>query len=201
MTRRTEKETPGGVTGAAPSLGETSLLAGSAAAPPTSGGTAFPQGGTAFQATLAAVLQAVPRVVEHVHAAERAALCLAHRERLAAVAADLDAASADLEGRLDGQGRSLLNVRRGWVKGLRARLRPPAGPPTPGQPGWWVALMAAIGALDEAAARIGALVRSQHAEAPAATLAHAVVARLDRHRDGLIAEAERWSRAEDGLAA
>ena len=155
-----------------------------------------PASGTSFQATLAAVLQAAPRVIDRVREAERAALSLAQRERLAEVAADLEAVASSLQSRLDAQGHCLLGRKRGWIAALRARFhrapRPAPGLRPPGQMGWLFALSAAVEALDEAAMRLQELVAGQPAGTPAAALGREFALRLGGHRDRLLAEADRW---------
>jgi hypothetical protein len=149
-----------------------------------------PPAGVAVQATLAAAIQALGRAARRVRTAEDAALSLAQRERLAAVASDLEGAASELQPRLDPQGLCLMERRAGWAARLRARFQPAEEAP---HAPWAEALADAVAALDEAAGRMAA--RGACASAEAAVLARAVGRRLRAHRDALLHEAGRWSLA------
>jgi hypothetical protein len=151
---------------------------------------------TAFQAVLVAVAHAVQRAAESVQAAEASALNLAQQQKVAAVAEDLAATAEALRAALNAQGRCLLDGRpslRDKVKEARVRVRESFVPrKEPGAASWWFALSEAVEALDDAAAQVDALADAQPAGAPAAALGREVAARLDAHRQALLAEAERW---------
>jgi hypothetical protein len=152
--------------------------------------------GTAFQAVLVALTRAVARAAERVRAAEEAALNLAQRQKVAAVADDLAATTAALEESLTAQGRCLLDGRRSLrerVQEAREKVRASLGArPEPGAASWWFALSEAVEALDDATAQVTALADAQPAGDPAAALGTEVAVHLQAHRETLLAEADRW---------
>ncbi|HLT48004.1 MAG TPA: hypothetical protein VK002_12295 [Rubricoccaceae bacterium] len=143
-----------------------------------------------------ALAQTLQRAVTRVRATEEAALNLAQRQKVAAVADDLAATEAALKDALNAQGRCLLDGRRSLrekVKDASEKVRASlAQKPEPGAVSWWFALSEAVEALDEAAEQVAALAETQPAGAPAAALGREVVAQLDAHREALLTEAERW---------
>ncbi len=151
---------------------------------------------TAFQSVLVALSHAVARAAERVRAAEEAALSLAQRQKVAAVAEDLAHTTEALQGALSVQGRCLLGEHRSLrtrVKEAGERVRLSLSPkPEPNAASWWFALSEAVAALDEAGARIEALAAAQPSGSPGCAVGSEVGARLDAHRETLLTETERW---------
>lgn len=151
---------------------------------------------TAFQAVLVALTRAVQRAIVRVRAAEASALNLAQQQKVAGVADDLTATAESLQEALNDQGRCLLDARRSLrekVKEASEKVRASLTPAQePAAASWWFALSEAVEALDGAAEQANDLAEAQPTGAPAANLAHEVVAHLDAHRETLLAEAGRW---------
>ena len=157
-----------------------------------------------FQALLAAAAAAVGRTAGPVRDAEAAALNLAQRRHVAAVAADLDAVVAGLAAGVSAEGRCLAPPRRRPADAVRAVLRPTPGwlprlrdraalLTTDGPPArtWVSAAAAAVEALGQTAEHVATLAAAQPAPSSARDLGERVAAHLRAHRDALLADVAR----------
>ena len=169
------------------------------------------ESGAAFQSLLAASLDALGRLGDHVRAAERAALCLSQQEHAAAIAADLDAAQralksglADEAHCLSAAGPSLPDALRGLLRPDRQRLadaaravrgalrRPAPEASSEDAPADWFAATAhAVEALGETAEHLDALATAQPDASASRELGAAVAAFLRRSRDTLLSDIAR----------
>ena len=157
-----------------------------------------------FQALLAAASAAVGRTAGPVAEAEAAALNLAQRSHLAAVAADLDAVVAGLGAGVSAEGRCLAPRRRRPGDAVRAVLRPAPGwlprlrdraagltAEAPPARTWVSAAAAAVEALGRSAEHVATLAAAQPGPSSARDLGERVAARLRAHRDTLLADVAR----------
>lgn len=159
----------------------------------------------AFQSMLAAVIASVTPVAAPLREAEAAALNLAQRQHVAAVAADLDAVVAALDAGVSDEARCLAPGRRTAAEVVRAVLRPAPGwlprlreraaelalaTPPPSRP-WIASTTAAVEALGQTAEHVATLGQNQPAASSARRLGDAVAARLRVHRGTLLADVAR----------
>lgn len=157
-----------------------------------------------FQALLAAAAEAAARVAGPVREAEAAALNLAQRQHVAAVAADLDAVVGALRGSLSPEAQCLVRRRRpadvvravlrpapGWLPRLRERAAELALPSVPPTRTWVSAAAAAVEALGQTAEHVATLAAAQPAASSARFLGDRVAARLRAHRDTLLGDVAR----------
>ena len=153
-----------------------------------------------FQALLAAASAAARALLAPVRAAEDAALSLRQRERLGAVAADLEALVVALEAGVSDEARclgrrrpvevarALLRPAPGWLPRLRERAADrPSGP----RPTWLAAAAAAVEALGQTADHLATLAAAQRPRSAARDLGDRVAARLRDHRDAVLADVAR----------
>jgi hypothetical protein len=143
----------------------------------------------AFQCTLAAARRAVGDALNRELELEQAAPSLAHRERLAGLRAELQAAAEELQAASTPQAHVLLESRRD----VRSMLRRILGSrPAPGSVvAWSEALEAAVDALEEGAVRLESLACGQPVDAPARALAEAAAELLGHHHAQLQGHAAR----------
>lgn len=156
----------------------------------------------AFQSLLAATIETVTETAVAVRAASDAAISLAQKTHVAAVADGLDAVVGALRGGLSEQGLALTTHRRGPAEVLRDLIRPANGwRPRLGAfgeprvasapPSWSTAMATATDALAEAAAYTATLAAAQPDRSSARILGEGVAARLGHDRDVLLDEAAR----------
>ena len=157
-----------------------------------------------FQALLAATAGAVRALAAPVAEAEAAALNLAQRQRVAAVAADLGALGDALGAGVTAEGRCLsprrtpadrvravLRPAPGWLPRLRERAADLAGPQAPPARTWVSAAAAAVEALGQTATHLATLAAAQPADSSARALGDRVAARLRLHHDAVLADVAR----------
>lgn len=142
--------------------------------------------GCAFQSTLAAAVQSLQRASAEERGAQDAAISLAQRDRLAALAAELDDARVTLADALDAQGRALIPVPTPRERLLRLVKRPDRTPSA-----WRTRLHGAAHVVAESAASMERIVTGQSPHTPARQLGEAVASLLAEHRDRLQAETAR----------
>lgn len=160
--------------------------------------------GAAYQALLAATLEALSRLRAEVQQARDAALTLAQREHAGAVADGLATTAAALredlaEGRacLDARPQTIPDALRGLLQPRRGALRDAAATvrealrPEEASPDWFSATAGAVGALGAAATHLDGLAGAQPDGSAARELARRVAAFLERSRDVLLSDVAR----------
>ncbi|WP_412069024.1 hypothetical protein [Rubrivirga sp. IMCC43871] len=156
----------------------------------------------AFQSLLAAAACAVRETRVPVVQARDAALSAGQRDRLAAVATDLDGVVVALDAGVSAQARCLdrrrpadlaravLRPAPGWLPRLRERAAEAAGRPGP-SPTWLAAASAAVEALGQSADHLATLAAAQPAPSSARALGDRVAAHLRDARDAVLADVAR----------
>lgn len=145
-------------------------------------------GSAAFQSVVVAIAQALDHALKLEYRAAEAAISLAQREKLEYMVKELRQTVIALEEALNEKGQRL----------LQSSVRPVAVEDSEFEPGensesdWWFAISEAIQGLRDDTDRIRSLVKGQVKGTPMRQLAAITVRLLQRHRNDLLIEAERW---------
>lgn len=145
-------------------------------------------GGTAFQSVVVAIAQALDDALQLEYEAAEAAISLAQRDKLQGMVSELQETAVALQGALNEKGHQLLRCTAG-SKSLSAEGFEPG---SNSESAWWFALSEAIQGLKDNADRMSSLVNGQVKGSDMRDLAAIVVRLLQRHRNVLLIEAERW---------
>ncbi len=145
-------------------------------------------GSTAFQSVVVAIAQALDDALRLEYAAAEAAISLAQREKLEGMVEELQQAVVALQGALNEKGHQLLRSTAGSPSLSSEGFEPGSN----SESAWWFALSEAIQGLKENANRVSSLVTGQVKGGAMRDLAAIAVRLLQRHRNELLIEAERW---------
>lgn len=145
-------------------------------------------GSTAFQSVVVAIAQAIDDALRLEYAAAEAAISLAQREKLEAMVKELQQAAVSLQGALNEKGHQLLRSTSGSPSLSSEGFEPGSN----SESAWWFALSEAIQGLKENANRVSSLVTGQVKGGAMRDLAAIAVRMMQRHRNDLLIEAERW---------
>jgi hypothetical protein len=145
-------------------------------------------GSTAFQSVVVAIAQALDDALRLEYTAAEAAISLAQREKLHTMVKELQEVAVALQGALNEKGFQLLRSTDGSPSLSSEGFEPGSNT----ESAWWFALSEAIQGLKDNADRVSSLVTGQVKGGAMRDLAAIVVRLLQRHRNDLLIEAERW---------
>lgn len=145
-------------------------------------------GSTAFQSVVVAIAQALDDALRLEYEAAEAAISLAQREKLHGMVEELQQTVVALQGALNEKGHQLLQSTAGSPSLSSDGFEPGSN----SESAWWFALSETIQGIKDNADRVSSLVKGQVKGGVMRDLAAITVRLLQRHRNVLLIEAERW---------